>query len=70
MLGLTMLPLAVWYLLQHYPPPTLHLYDAIVAREIMVLNVFSIGILIVLFGWFQVDIYRKMESPEAAGGRD
>jgi MASE7 protein len=66
MLGLTMLPLVVWYLLQLYPPTALHQYSAIVAREILVLNVFSIGILIVLFGWFQVDIYRKMETPEEA----
>lgn len=61
MMVLTMLPLGVWYLLQVYPLTSLHSYDAVVAREIMILNVFSIGVLIGLFGWFQVDIYRKME---------
>jgi hypothetical protein len=66
MLGLTMLPLVVWYLLQQHPPTPLHQYDASVARELVVLNVCSIGVLIGLFGWFQVDIYRKMETPRAS----
>ena len=69
MLGLTMLPLAVWYGLQLHPLTPLHQYDAVVAREIMMLNVFSIGILVGLFGWFQVDIYRKMEVPEQVEDR-
>jgi hypothetical protein len=63
MLGLTMLPLVVWYVLQQHPLTSLHQYDASVARDIVILNVCSIGVLIGLFGWFQVDIYRKMEAP-------
>lgn len=64
MLGLTMMPLVVWYALQLHPLTALHQYDAAVAREIAMLNVFSVGILVGLFGWFQVDIYRKMETSE------
>jgi MASE7 protein len=64
MLGLTLLPLIVWYLLQHLPITPLHQYNTSVAHELAVLNVCSIGVLIVLFGWFQVDIYRKMEARE------
>ena len=62
MIAFTALPLGVWYLLELYPMDTLHQYNATVAREIFTLNVFSIGALIVLFGWFQADIYRKMEA--------
>ena len=69
MLGLTILPLAVWYLMQQFPLTPLHQYSATVARELQVLNVFSIGTLIALFGWFQVDIYRKMETPEVTAGQ-
>jgi hypothetical protein len=64
MLGLTLMPLAVWYFLQLHPLTALHQYDTTVARDIVMLNVFSIGILVGLFGWFQVDIYRKMEASE------
>ena len=63
MLGLTALPLMVWCLLRHYPPTPLHHYDAAIMGDLVALNVWSIAILIVLFGWFQVDIYRKMEAP-------
>ena len=62
MLGLTMLPLVVWYMLQQHPLTPLHHYETSVAHEMVVLNVCSIGVLIGLFGWFQVDIYRKMET--------
>ena len=62
MLLLTALPLVVWYLLQQHPPTPLHQYDTDSAHELFVLNVCSIGVLIVLFGWFQVDIYRRMEA--------
>ena len=62
MLGLTMMPLAVWYELQLHPLTALHQYDAAVARDIVMLNVFSIGILVGLVGWLLVDIYRKMET--------
>lgn len=70
MLCLTMLPLVAWYLLQHYPLTPLHEYTPAVARELVFLNVCSVGILIGLFGWFQVDIYRKMETPEKTGDPD
>ncbi|MEO6840725.1 MAG: hypothetical protein ABI192_08165 [Bradyrhizobium sp.] len=65
MLVLTALPLMVWCLLRRYPPTPLHHYNAAVMRDLVVLNVWSIAILIVLFGWFQVDIYRKMEAPRS-----
>lgn len=62
MIVCTAFPLMAWYILQLHPMHTLHQYNAAVAREIFTLNVFSIGALIVLFGWFQADIYRKMEA--------
>lgn len=62
MLVLTVLPLIVWCLLRAYPPTPLHQYDAAVARDLVALNVWSIAALIALFGWFQADIYRKMEA--------
>jgi hypothetical protein len=64
MLVLTALPLMVWCLLRRHPPTPLHHYDAAVMGDLVALNVWSIAILIVLFGWFQVDIYRKMEAPQ------
>jgi len=64
MLALTFLPLAVWYVLQEYPLTALHQYNAAAARDMQILNGCSVGLLIVLFGWFQVDIYRKMEARE------
>jgi hypothetical protein len=63
MLGLSILPLVVWYWLQRHPLAPLHEYDAPVARALVILNVSSIGVLIGLFGWLQADIYRKMETP-------
>lgn len=64
MLALTALPLGVWYVLQHYSPAPLHVYDAEAAYNLRVLNVCSIGVIIILFGWFQVDNYRRMEKHE------
>jgi hypothetical protein len=69
MLGLTTLPLAVWYLMQLFPLAPLHQYSAMVSRELQILNVFSIVTLLALFGWFQVDIYRKMETQEGCASR-
>jgi hypothetical protein len=63
MLVLTALPLMIWCVLRRYPPTPLHHYDPAVMADLVALNVWSIAILIVLFGWFQVDIYRKMETP-------
>ena len=68
MLVLTMLPLAVWLMLQEHPPAPLHLYTAAVARDIFILNVCSIAVLLGLFGWFQFGIYHKMEAAEQPGG--
>jgi hypothetical protein len=65
MLGLTMLPLAVWVLLQAHPPVPLHRCDAEVAQALLVLDVYSVAVLIALFGWFQVDIDHRMETPAA-----
>lgn len=64
MLGLTTLPLIVWCVLRQYPPTPLHEYDAAAAGDLLVMNVCSIAVLIILFGWFQVGVYRKMETPE------
>jgi hypothetical protein len=61
MVVLTLLPLAVWYGLRDHAPPPLHHYDAGAASRLFTLNAISIGVLICLFGWFQVDIYRQME---------
>jgi hypothetical protein len=65
MLGLTVLSLMVWCLLRRDPPTTLHHYGAAVMPDLVALNVWSITILIVLFGWLQVDIYRKTEVPRS-----
>jgi hypothetical protein len=62
MLALTTLPLLVWYYLEDYPPTPLHHYDAAAADHLVVLNVSSIGVIVMLFGWFQVDIYKRMEA--------
>jgi hypothetical protein len=65
MLALTALPLIVWCLLRRYPPTPLHHYEAAVMADLVALNVWSIAILIAILGWFQVDIYRKMEAPRS-----
>ena len=61
MIALTMLPLVVWYVLRDHAPVPLHHYDAYAASRLFVLNAISIGALMGLFGWFQIDIYRRME---------
>lgn len=66
MLTLSLLPLIAWYWLQRHPFTSLHQYDPSVANDLVILNVSSIAILIGLFGWFQADIYRKMEAPTEA----
>jgi hypothetical protein len=62
MIILTLLPLGVWYVLRDHAPGPLHHYDAEAASRLFTLNAMSIGVLICLFGWFQVDIYRRMEQ--------
>ena len=61
MLVLSLLPLAVWYVLRDHAPAPLHRYDAAAAGRLFVLNAISIGLLFALFGWFQAGIYRRME---------
>ncbi len=62
MIVLTLLPLVVWYVLRDHAPAPVHHYTADAARRLFTLNAASIGVLICLFGWFQVDIYRRMEQ--------
>lgn len=64
MLCLTSLPLIVWYLLDRYPITPVHRYDPVAAHNLLTLNVCSIGVIVMLFGWFQADIYRQMEHHE------
>ncbi len=63
MLGFTLLPLAIWYLLQFYPLVPLHHYAPGPAYRMLVLNAFSIAVLFALFGWLQAGIYQRMEKP-------
>jgi hypothetical protein len=71
MLIFTLLPIAVWYVLQTCPPTPLHHYDLPALRQLFVLNAISIGVLMMVFGWLQGDIYRRMETmrglPPGAG---
>jgi hypothetical protein len=62
MIALTLLPLVVWYVLRDHAPAALHHYGPEAASRLFTLNAVSIGVLICLFGWFQVDIYRRMED--------
>ena len=62
MITLTTLPLIVWYVLLYFPPAPLHRYDALANHRLFQLNAISISVLITLFGWFQADIYRRMEQ--------
>jgi hypothetical protein len=62
MIVLTLLPLVVWYVLRDHAPVPLHRYGPDAASRLFTLNAVSIGVLICLFGWFQVDIYRRMEQ--------
>ena len=61
MIALTTLPLIAWYGLLYYPPTPLHRYDASAAGRLFALNAISISVLIGLFGWFQTNIYQRME---------
>ena len=61
MIALTTLPLIVWYGLVYYAPVPLHRYNASAASRLFSLNAISISVLIGLFGWFQTDIYQRME---------
>jgi hypothetical protein len=65
MLIFTGLPIAIWYVLQHFPPVPLHRYDPQAVQQLFVLNAISIGVLFMAFGWFQGDIYRRMETDPA-----
>ena len=61
MLALTLLPVCIFYLLQFFPLVPLHHYEAGPARQILILNALSIGVVIALLGWLQLDAYRRME---------
>jgi hypothetical protein len=63
MLIFTALPFLLWLLLQHYQPPPLHHYDDQAAHQLFLLNAISITVLVGFFGWFQCDVYRRMERP-------
>ena len=65
MLGLTALPLVVYYGLQHAAPAPLHRYDPESARSLVTLNVISIAAVAAAFGWLQADIYQRMEQRTA-----
>lgn len=64
MVVLTSAPLAVWYLLQQHPPVAMHDYDPAAAHRLFALNVFTIAVICLLFGWLQAGIYRRMETRE------
>jgi len=59
----TALPLLIWLTLQHYQPLPLHHYDDQAAHQLFLLNAISITVLVGLFGWFQCDVYQRMERP-------
>jgi hypothetical protein len=61
MIVLTTLPLIVWYVLRDHAPPPLHRYGADADANLFALNAISICVLTSLFGWFQADIYQRME---------
>jgi hypothetical protein len=61
MIVLTLLPLAVWYVLRDHATAPLHHHGADAADRLFALNAISIGVLICLFVVFQGVIYRKME---------
>lgn len=61
MIGLTLLPVVVWYVLRTHAPEPWHHYDAPAARNLIALNAISIGVLAALFGWVQTLIYQRME---------
>jgi len=63
MAALTTLPLLVWYALLGHAPTPLHRYDPASLHELFILNGFSIGILLVIFGWFHTHAYRRLTPP-------
>lgn len=63
---LTALPLVAFYFLQKDGLVPLHLYDADAAKQLFILNVISVSVLGVAFGWLQSDIYQRMEQPSTA----
>ena len=62
MLLLTLLPLAVYYVLQRDAIVPLHHYDAKAAQSLFVLNVMSVSVLGAAFGWLQADMFERMEK--------
>ena len=64
MLGLVTLPIVVWFWLREDAPAPLHVYTSSAAHALVILNVISIGVLLALFGWFQLHIYRRMEPSQ------
>jgi hypothetical protein len=61
MLGFTLLPAGIFYLLQFFPLVPLRHFDARSAHQILILNALSIGVVIALLGWLQLDVYRRLE---------
>jgi hypothetical protein len=62
MIMLTLLPRVVWNRLGDNTRPQLCPCSGDAASRLFTLNVVSIGVLICLLGWFQVDIYRRLEK--------
>lgn len=44
------------------PAHPMHHYDPTAGHRLFVLNVFSIAVIVLLFGWLQAGIYRRMET--------
>ncbi|WP_350356118.1 hypothetical protein [Acidisoma cladoniae] len=66
MLCVGLLPVVVYYVIWSHPPVALHNYDPGALRSLFELNALSVGVLIVLFGWFRINACR---SVQASGGR-
>ncbi|MCW8307361.1 hypothetical protein AruPA_09970 [Acidiphilium sp. PA] len=62
MTGLTALPLVVWYVMLGHAPAPLHRYGPAALHQLFILNTISPGILLIIFGWFRLAIYRRMEA--------
>ncbi|HQT84445.1 MAG: hypothetical protein B7Z58_09785 [Acidiphilium sp. 37-64-53] len=62
MTGLTALPLVVWYIMLGHAPTPLHRYGPAALHQLFILNTVSAGILLIIFGWFRLAIYRRMEA--------
>jgi hypothetical protein len=69
MVVLTLVPIAVWYILRDHAPPALHHYGAAADGRLFELNMISIFVLTTVFGWLQADIYRRMEVREGTPRR-